>query len=396
MSDIYSDRIRDVPKSFIREILKVTLDPTVISFAGGLPNRTLFPVEEIKEAANKVLEARGRDVLQYGDSEGDVRLREYIAARYREKYGLDIQVEHILVTSGSQQALDLLGKVLLNEGDRLVIEEPGYLGAIQAFSLNRVQFLPVPVSAEGMDTEKLASVISTGKPKLVYTVPNFQNPCGISYTLENRQALAKILEGTSTILIEDDPYGDLRFAGEPNPSLREYLPGNTVLLGSFSKILAPGLRLGWIAANDSLIQQLVTAKQATDLHTSNFTQSIVVQYLSDNDVKKHIADICHAYGQQCEAMLASMERHFPPGVFHTRPEGGMFLWAQLPPGIVALDLFDLAIKDKVAFVPGDPFYVRGSRHNTLRLNFSCSDAKTIEVGIERLGKSIRRMDKIGA
>jgi len=396
MEDIYSDRIRDVPRSFIREILKVTLDPTVISFAGGLPNRTLFPVDEIKEAANKVLEVHGRDVLQYGDSEGDVRLREYIAARYLEKYDLQIPVEHILVTSGSQQALDLLGKVLLNEGDKLVIEEPGYLGAIQAFSLNRVQFLPVPVSAEGMDTEKLASVISTDRPKLVYTVPNFQNPSGISYTLENRQTLATILEGTNTILIEDDPYGDLRFAGEPKPSLRKYLPGNTVLLGSFSKILAPGLRLGWIAANGSLIKQLVTAKQATDLHTSNFTQSIVVQYLSDNDVKKHIADICHAYGQQCEAMLASMERHFPPGVSHTRPEGGMFLWAQLPPGIVALDLFDLAIKDKVAFVPGDPFYVRGSRHNTLRLNFSCSDVKTIEVGIKRLGKSIRRMGGNGA
>ncbi len=394
MDHIYSDRIRDVPTSFIREILKVTLDPTIISFAGGLPNRTLFPVDEIREAAVKVLDSHGRDVLQYGNSEGDPRLREYIAARYQDKYGLEIPVEHILITSGSQQALDLLGKVLLNEGDDLIIEEPGYLGAIQAFSLNRVRFLPVPVSPEGMDTERLAAALSNGRPKLVYTVPNFQNPSGISYPRENRQAVARLLEGTRTILVEDDPYGDLRFAGMPEPSLKEYLPQNTVLLGSFSKILAPGLRLGWIAANGSLMRQLVTAKQATDLHTSHFTQSLVVQYLLDNDVQKHIAEICRAYGRQCEAMLASMKRHFPSGVSHTRPEGGMFLWAGLPSGIAALDLFDLAVQDKVVFVPGDPFYVRGSRHNTLRLNFSCSDVETIEVGIERLGKAIRRVARL--
>ena len=388
---LFSDRITDVPRSFIREILKVTVDPTVISFAGGLPNRELFPIQALREATCKVFDTQGRDVLQYASSEGYPGLREYISQSYRGKTNVSIPVENILITNGSQQGLDLLGKTLLNDGDKIVIEEPGYLGAIQALSLYKPQFIPIPVSNEGMNPEILQAALSTERPKLVYTVPNFQNPSGISYPEKNRRALSKIIESSDTILIEDDPYGDLRFSGSPQSSFKELLPQNTVLLGSFSKSLVPGLRLGWIVASDPLMQKLITAKQATDLHTSHFTQCIVYQYLIDTDVGKHIDLIREVYGRQCQAMQDSMKKHFPAKISFTQPEGGMFLWAELPQRMAAMDLFELAIKDKVAFVPGDPFYVRGSQHNTLRLNFSCSDEDTIDIGIERLGESIRTL-----
>ncbi|MBU4297866.1 MAG: PLP-dependent aminotransferase family protein [Desulfobulbaceae bacterium] len=392
---IFSDRISDVPRSFIREILKVALDPSVISFAGGLPNRELFPVAALKEATCKVFDTQGRDVLQYAGSEGHAGLREYISTRYREKANLDIPVDSILITSGSQQGLDLLGKTLLNEGDAVVIEEPGYLGAIQAFSLYRPRFLPVPVSGEGMDPVALLSALSS-RPKLMYTVPNFQNPSGITYSEQNRLELARILEETDTLLIEDDPYGDLRFTGSAKTSFKELLPGNTILLGSFSKSLVPGLRLGWIVAPPALMQKLITAKQATDLHTSHFTQGIVCQYLRDNNADDHIRMIRDVYGRQCQAMQNSIQRYFPAEVTYTKPEGGMFLWAELPLDMAAMDLFELAVRDKVVFVPGDPFYVRGNRHRTLRLNFSCADVETIDVGIGRLGKAIRELMERGA
>jgi 2-aminoadipate transaminase len=395
MDSIFSDRITDVPRSFIREILKVALDPTVISFAGGLPNRELFPSEKLKEATNKVFDIHGRDILQYSNSEGYLKLREYIVDRYRNK-NLDIPVENILITSGSQQGLDLLGKTLLNDGDGLIIEEPGYLGAIQAFSIYKARFFPVPVSEIGMDLYKLRSIISSEKPKLMYTVPNFQNPSGISYTKENRHEISEILQGTNTLLIEDDPYGDLRFSGKSKPSFKQLLPDNTILLGSFSKFIVPGFRLGWVVAPKDIMEKLIIAKQASDLHTSHFTQSIIFQYLKDNDVDKHINKIKEVYGSQCQAMLNSIQNYFPSGVTYTKPEGGMFLWAELPQNLTSLDLFELAVVDKVVFVPGDPFYVNKTRTSTFRLNFSCVDEETIQIGIQKLGNAIEKLIKIRA
>jgi 2-aminoadipate transaminase len=391
MDSIFSDRITDVPRSFIREILKVALDPGVISFAGGLPNRELFPADEIRAATDKVFSTQGRDIFQYSNSEGFLKLREYISERYRLKQGLDIPVENILITSGSQQGLDLLGKIVINDGDSVIIEEPGYLGAIQAFSIYLPKFLPIPVSENGMDSGKLRDTMSSEKPKLMYTVPNFQNPSGISYSQENRQEVAEILRGSNTLLIEDDPYGDLRFEGEAKKSFMDLLPQNTVLLGSFSKTIVPGFRLGWIAAPKRIMDKLIIAKQAADLHTSQFTQAIIYQYLKDNNIDSHISRIREAYGNQCRAMLSSIRKHFPTQVTHTKPEGGMFVWAELPQGAVALELFDLAVKDKVIFVPGDPFYVNKTRTRTMRLNFSCVDEKTIEIGISRLGAAIREL-----
>lgn len=391
MDGIFSDRITDVPRSFIREILKVALDPSVISFAGGLPNREFFPVEALKAATEKVFSAHGRDILQYSNSEGYLKLREYIAYRYMRTRKLHIPVEDILITSGSQQGLDLLGKILVNDGDGVIIEEPGYLGAIQAFSIYRPNFLPVPVSEDGLDTQMLKDMLSSEKPKLIYTVPNFQNPSGISYPQKNRLEVAEIVARTNTVLIEDDAYGELRFAGKDKTSFKELLPENTVMLGSFSKVIIPGFRLGWMVAAGRIMDKLIIAKQAADLLTSHFTQSIVFQYLCDNDINRHIGVIRNAYGSQCRAMLESIQKEFPPGVNYTKPEGGMFTWAELPSGLTSLELFEEAVTKNVIFVPGDPFYVNRTGTQTLRLNFSCVNEETIADGISRLGGAIREL-----
>lgn len=391
MQPIIADRLRDVPRSFIREILKVTLDPEVISFAGGLPNRDFFPVEALREATDRVYRERGDAVLQYGNSEGLLELREYIAARYAEKQGLEIDPAGILVTNGSQQGLDLIAKTLLNEGDGLVIEEPGYLGAIQAFSIFRPRFLPVPVGMEGMDAKRLSAVLDESHPRLIYTVPNFQNPSGISYPGANREEVAAAVAGSDVFLIEDNPYGELRFKGEAPSSFARYLPEQTILLGSFSKVVAPGFRLGWIVAPPSLYEKLLIAKQAADLHTTHFTQAVILEYLRHHDLDAHIATICEAYGAQCRAMQEAIAVHFPASVECTDPEGGMFLWARLPEGMAAIDLFESAAKRKVVFVPGDPFYIGREGVNALRLNFSCVDAATIERGIGILGEVIREI-----
>jgi 2-aminoadipate transaminase len=393
MDSIFSDRISDVPRSFIREILKVTLDPTIISFAGGLPNRKFFPVQELKAATNKVFDTMGRDVLQYSASEGYAGLREMIAERYREKKNLDISAENILITNGSQQGLDLMGKILINDGDDVIIEEPAYLGAIQAFSIFKPRFNPVILTEEGLDIKQFKAVMTARKPKLMYTVPNFQNPSGISYSEKTRREMADIIKGTKTLLIEDDPYGDLRYSGSAKSSFKTILPDNTILFGSFSKTISPGLRLGWIVAPHDIMEKLIVAKQAADLHTTHFTQCILYQYIKDNDIEAHIRKIKEAYGKQAKAMLESIKRYFPDGVAHTTPEGGMFLWVTLPENTSSRDLLDLAIKDKVIFVPGDPFYVNRRETNTLRLNFSCTDEETTEIGIKSLGKAIERLFK---
>lgn len=391
MENAFSDRITDVPKSFIREILKVTIDPSIISFAGGLPNRLFFPVKALQKASNDVFDEEGNDILQYANSEGYLGLRQFIAERYRKQEGLEIAVDDILITSGSQQGLDLLGKTFLNEGDDLIIEEPGYLGAIQAFAMYRPRFHPVQVSEGGMDTTALGKVLNERQPKLLYTVTNFQNPSGISYSDSNRRAVADLVQDSSCLIIQDDPYGDLRFSGTRKVSFKRLLPKNTVLLGSFSKTVAPALRLGWLVAPPPIMDKLIIAKQAADLHTNSLAQRILYRYLCDNDLDAHIATIIRQYGQQKEVMIASIEEYFPAGVHFTNPEGGMFLWVTLPAGMSSMALFEAAIKKKVAFVPGTPFYVDRKDTNTLRLNFSCSDEPTIAEGIKRLGNSIREL-----
>lgn len=392
MDNIFADRITDVPRSFIREILKVALDKSVISFAGGLPNRELFPVTELIESTKNVFDIYGSDIFQYSNSEGYIKLREYIAGNYK-KNGIDISPDNILITNGAQQGLDLIGKVLINEGDGLIIEEPGYLGALQAFSLYKPKYFSVSLHDDGMDIDQLKSAVSETGIKLIYMVPNFQNPSGITYSKQNREAISDILDNKDIFVIEDDPYKELRFSGVPAPSFKNYIPDRTILLGSFSKTVVPGFRIGWIAASDMVFDKLLIAKQAADLHSCQFTQYIVYQFLSNYDMEDHIEKIREAYGKQCKTMLDCIDDSFPDNVTSTRPEGGMFLWATLPSSMVAIDLFNLAVKEKVVFVPGDPFYINRKNVNTLRLNFSCVDPDTIKRGIKRLGESIDMLSR---
>ncbi|MDW7692423.1 PLP-dependent aminotransferase family protein [Flammeovirgaceae bacterium SG7u.111] len=391
MDSIFSDRISDAPKSFIREILKVAVNTEIISFAGGLPNRNLFPVKELQAATNKVFDLAGKDALQYSNTEGYLELRQFISNRYKEQKGFDIPVKNILITSGSQQGLDLLGKTFINEGDDVIIEEPGYLGAIQAFSIYRAKFNTVTLNEDGLDLNQLAGVLDKKEPKLIYTVPNFQNPSGISYSAENRKAIAEQLKEVRTLLVEDDPYGALRYSGEPKASFYSYIPEQTVMLGTFSKTVVPSFRIGWMVAPDSIMERLVIAKQASDLHTNYFSQRVLAQYLEDNDIDEHIENIRLLYGKQRQAMIESIKEHFPEDVHYTLPEGGMFLWVTLPKGYSTMNLFDIAIKKNVAFVPGSPFYVGKNDTNTFRLNFSCVDEGSIKTGIERLAQSMREL-----
>ncbi len=391
MNNLFANRMAKTNKSFIREILKVTEDPNVISFAGGLPNPKFFPVKELAEASAEVLKRDGGNVLQYSTTEGHPPLREYIAKRYFEKKGLKVEPDEILITNGSQQGLDLIGKVFLNEGDRVLIERPGYLGAIQAFATYEPAFEPIPLLDDGIDTDLLEKALNENKIKLLHAVVNFQNPSGITYSKQKRSQLANTLKGHNTILAEDDPYGELRFTGEDLPSMRSYLEENVVLLGSFSKIIAPGLRLGWICARKDVMEKIIIAKQASDLHSNYLSQRIVFRYLTDHDIDEHILKIREAYKKQRDSMISMMEKHLPEEIRFTKPEGGMFLWATLPEGLSALRLLDLARKENVVFVPGNAFYVDGGGNNALRLNFSNSGEDEIEEGIKRLARVIKEL-----
>jgi len=389
MNDLLSNRIKNVPESFIRSILKVSTQADVISFAGGLPSADLFPIQGLEEACNKVLKTNGKKALQYSSSEGDSGLRGWIATRYKEKQGLNISPDNILITNGSQQALDLLGKVLLNEGDPIAIENPGYLGAIQSFSLYQPQMHTVAIDDNGLNVEQLTQVLEDHKPKLIYTVPNFQNPTGISYSQKNREAVASVASQFDTLLIQDDPYGELRFSGEQKSNFYGLLPEQTLLLGSFSKVVAPSFRLGWIVAPDWLMKPLVIAKQAADLHTNYFSQQVIFQYLKDNAMDDHIKKIIQFYGKQKQVMVDAIKQYFPADVKISDSEGGMFLWVTLPKSMSAMDLFEKSIKEKVAFVPGKPFYVGDEvEENTLRLSYVTVDEKAILEGIKRLGRCI--------
>ncbi len=391
MNNRFADRMKTTRKSFIREILKVTQQPEVISFAGGLPNPGFFPVEEIARASTKVLAKDGRNVLQYSTSEGYLPLREFIAERYLRKSGLKIEPDDILITNGSQQGIDLIGKVFLNKGDRVVIERPGYLGAIQAFSIFEPKFQSVPLLDDGIDTDLLEKALGEDNAKLLYTIPNFQNPSGITYSGQKRKDVARILKKHNVACVEDNAYVELRFAGEDLPPIKKYLD-DTILLGSFSKIISPGLRIGWICAEKEIMEKLIVAKQAADLHSNYLSQRIVHQYLMDNDIDEHIMKIRAAYGKRRDLMIDMMTEYFPEDVKFTKPEGGMFLWVTLPEMVSSLDLFELAVKENVAFVPGNPFYTDdGGRNNTLRLNFSNSDEEQIEEGIKRLAGCLERL-----
>ena len=385
IENLLSEGIKATPPSFVRGILKAASDPDVISFAGGLPNPISFPREELLKSMDRIVKTYGSSVFQYSITAGLPELRQYIADRYNRNFGLHLTIDNIMITTGSQQALDLIGKVLLNKGDGIIVEKPTYLAAIQAFSMQQPVFYPVELTEEGMDPEQLEEALEN-PVKFIYTIPNFQNPTGLSYSAQNRNRIYEILKDRDIVLIEDDPYGELRFEGSRLPYIGAgKLPGS-ILLGTFSKTVTPGMRTGFmISENKELLKHISIAKEASDLHTNIFSQYLIWDYLKNNDLDAHITKIKTLYKKQAQAMMDAMDKYFPPTVKYTKPSGGMFLWVTLPQGISAMTLFPKALEKKVAFVPGDPFYIDKKNANTMRLNYTNADCKTIEEGIHRLG-----------
>lgn len=383
---LFSERARAIQSSAIREILKVTERPEVISFAGGLPAPATFPVDEMRVALDRVLTGKGREALQYSTTEGFAPLREWIAKRLSLPEA-PISPDEVLIVSGSQQGLDLLAKVLVDPGDTVLVETPTYLGALQAFSLFDPKYVSVASDENGLIPEALDE--SMRGAKFLYCLPNFQNPTGRLLAEERRQVLANRARELDLIILEDDPYGALSYDGETPPSIRSLAPERTVYMGSFSKVLAPGLRLGYVIAPPALRAKLVQAKQATDLHTATLSQMAVYEVIKDGFLDTHIPTIRKLYREQCAAMLAALSRHMPEGVRWNKPRGGMFLWAELPKGMDASSVLARAVEQNVAFVPGMPFYAANPVVESLRLAFVTVPPPRIEEGVERLANVIR-------
>lgn len=383
----FSRRIQNTPRSMIREILKVTERPDIISFAGGLPSPAFLDVAGVARAAAEVLAEDNCAALQYATSEGFPPLREWIAARYRTRFGLSVDPGEILITNGSQQALDILGRIFIDEGDAVAIEAPGYLGAIQAFSQYLPVFHPVPLGTEGPDPGDFSRIVGAEGPVMFYAIPNSQNPSGISYSTSRREEIARIIKDSETVLIEDDAYGEIQFSGDKRPSFSCLLPRDRViLLGSFSKIFSPGMRLGWLCAEREILDHAVTAKQASDLHSNILAQRILYRYLQCNDIDAHIYRIKKAYAARCNLMLNLLDDLFPGEVSYTRPDGGMFVWLTLPSPLSAMELYRRALAENVAILPGTPFYTNGAGDQGVRLNFSNADEEKITEGMTRLAR----------
>lgn len=397
----YAQRMQNVGGSLIRELLKLTENPEIISFAGGLPAPEVFPVEAFENAATRVLRTQGPAALQYSATEGYPPLRQWIV-EYMAGYGIEAKAENIQITSGSQQALDLIGKVMINPGDLILTEQPTYLGALQAWRSYQAEFISVPIDDDGLQINLLEEALSAG-PKFMYILPNFQNPAGVTLNLERRKRLVELSDKYGIPLIEDDPYGELRYEGENLPPLvvldahkhthkpnysngHGFMRGNVIYVSTFSKTLAPGLRLAWIVAPADVIDKCVFAKQSMDLHTSTLIQMTAYELIKEGFLSEHVRQIREIYGHRRDVMLEALERYFPAGTHWTRPQGGLFLWVTLPEEIDTLALMPKALANNVAYVPGTAFYADNALNNTFRLNFSNAHPDQIEVGIKRLGE----------
>ena len=390
MTFAFARRIQHAPASFLGELFRVSSDPSIISFAGGLPSSALIDTEGLSDAARDIFRTDPRTALQYSTTDGYKPLREYIAARYRTRLGIPATADEIQITNGSQQCLDLFAKIFLDPGDRVGMERPGYLGAIEAFSLYEPVFSAVPLDREGLDPGAFAKMMREAPVKFFYGIPNSQNPSGCTYSQGRRKEIAEMLAGTATVFYEDDAFGELFFDGKPRPPVKRFLPDNTVIAGSFSKITAPGMRIGWLYAPPEILAAFNTAKQAADLHSNFLCQQILHRYLTTNDLDSHIRTIVAVYGRQCRLMCDLFD-DLMPALSHTTPEGGMFLTATLPPGLHAMNVFEEGIRRKVAVLPGMPFFVDGGGTDTIRLNFSNADEEKITEGMHRLATVISGM-----
>lgn len=387
MEITFADRVGSIKPSAIRELLKLTKQPGVISFAGGWPAPESFPIEEMKQVSLKVLEEQGKSALQYSSTEGYLPLREFIAKRMKLS-GVKIEVDEILITNGSQQGLDFSGKLFINPGDVVICESPSYVGALNAFRAYMPKFVEIPMDDEGMIMEDLEKALKENpKAKFIYVVPTFQNPTGKTMSLKRREKLVKLATQYKVPILEDNPYSDLRFEGEDIPPVKHFdTDGVVIYLGTFSKTFCPGLRIGWVAASPEIVRKYVLAKQGADLQANTMSQIELYKFIEMFDFDAHVEKVRDIYKKRRNAMLETMEKEFPSNVKYTYPQGGMFTWVELPEGIDAADIFKKSLESKVAFVPGSSFYPNGGNENHFRLNYGTMSEDLIIEGIKRLGK----------
>ncbi|MBB1095875.1 PLP-dependent aminotransferase family protein [Limosilactobacillus agrestis] len=386
----FSERVPADGTDAVGAILQAAADPKIISFAGGLPAPELFPVKEMKAAVDKVFEEHGQEAMQYGAAKGVTALREVIQQHVKEKENVDSELDNVLVTTGSEQVLDLVGKAFVDPGDTVLVEQPTYLCALDVFRSYGANFASVEMDEDGMKMDALEEALKANpNTKLIYTVPNFQNPTGRTMTEERRKQLAELAEKYDVYILEDNPYGEIRFVGEHVPAVKAFdKSGHVLYMSTFSKTLAPGFRLGWLVADEDVVNKLTVLKQSADLHTDNLAQFAVAQFFADNDVDAHVKEISNLYGKRKDLMLEGIKKYFPEGVKYTDPEGGMFLWVEVPGVDDTVELFKECLEHNVAFVPGDPFFASEVQPGAFRLNYSNMKEDQIEVGLKRLGAAL--------
>ena len=388
----FASRMENIKGSAIRELLKLTEEPDIISFAGGLPAPELFPIKEMEQVCSRVLQDDGRAAMQYSSTDGYLPLRAKIAKR-AEKLGIKTEAKDILITSGSQQGLEFTGKIFVNDGDVIICESPSYLGALSAFRAYQPKFVEVLMDEDGMIMEEMEKALAANpNAKFIYVIPDFQNPTGRTLSLERRKRLMELATKYEIPVVEDNPYGELRFEGEIMPSLKCFDPKNLVIhLGTFSKIFAPGLRLGWVIAEPEILNKYNLVKQGADLQCSTIAQREVDKFLELYDIEAHIEKIKKVYKVRRDLMLETMRKEFPESTEFTKPSGGLFAWATFPKEIDASVLLKKALEQRVAFVPGEPFYPNGGNANHCRLNYSNMPEDKIVEGMTRLAKVLKSM-----
>ena len=385
----YSKAVPQGGVDTVGEILKVAASPNVISFAGGLPAPELFPTSELQQATDQVYQTSAESALQYSNSNGFRRLREILAQRMARR-GVSCNADNIAITTGSQQSIDLISKMFINHGDTILVEKPTYMSALDVFNTYGANIVGVEMDDDGLRMDALEQALKEHpEAKFLYTVPTFQNPTGRTLPVDRRQRMVELARQYDIVIIEDDPYGQLRFAGNPVPAVKSFdSDGRVFYLSTFSKTLTPGLRTGWVVADPVFIKHFTVIKQSADLHTDNVAQQVIAEFLTDFNIDEHIAKIRQVYRQREQLMIEQIQKYFPAGVKYTNPDGGLFIWVEIPGNINTQDLFNQCIKNNVAFVPGEPFYPGKPESGTFRLNFSNMSEEKIKDGIQRLGKAI--------
>lgn len=388
----FSERTSAIKASEIRELLKLTEEPQIISFAGGLPAPELFPIKEMEKISDRVLENDGRAALQYSTTEGYVPLREIICEQRMHHVGVNVTIDNIMITSGSQQGIEFSAKLFADKGDIIICESPSYLGAINAFNSYQPRFIEIPMDDQGMIVDELEKTLKQHpEAKMIYTIPDFQNPSGKTMSIDRRKRVAQLAAEYKIPVIEDCPYGELVFEGGVNPSIKSFdKEGYVVFLGTFSKTFCPGLRIGWICADEEILQKYIIIKQGADLQCSTISQRQTALFMQEYDLDKHITNIINVYRKRRDLMLEGIEKYFPEGIEYTKPKGGLFTWVKLKEELDAAKLLEEALKDNVAFVPGGSFFANGGHPNHFRLNYSNMPEDKIIEGIKRLGNVLKK------